>query len=99
MLHIVNPNNIGSKPSVLTTVAALACLKFQIAKVERPADPAVEDSEIQLGGAHDGISVNVGPYGYSITREYEGPRSTLVSFVNGEGNLIGEIAQAMEDKE
>ena len=58
--------------SPITLIAALNLRGIRVAKAVEPEDPSIEDIELQLAGKYDGISVNVGPFGYCITRGYIG---------------------------
>ena len=54
------------------------------------------DAEIQLGGAYDGISIQIGGGYYYVGREME---DGSFLHIEGKENLLKELTEALNEKE
>lgn len=61
--------------------------------VETHAATDVTDAMVVLGGAYDGIHLQVGSGYYQVVRELPGPR---FRFIEGNGDLKGELTEALK---
>lgn len=72
-------------------ISQLRALNVPIVETQPATDTT--DAMVVLGGAYDGIHLQVGGGYYQVVRELPGPR---FRFIEGNNNLKGELVEALK---